>query len=114
MQRVLPGREIQDIADSDAVMHVLYDIRDKDKTFIPGSRHLYGGPNGSVQIVQPAGTRPAWRAINDPRDRMVVAVNYDTDVADAWEFADAPYYPAEMTLLAYHYGVNYIMYAMTH
>jgi hypothetical protein len=114
MERVFPGQTISDIADSDAVMHVLYDIEEKDKTFIPGSRHLYRGPGGAVQIVQPAGTRPAWRAILDPRGRMVVAVNYDTDVADAWEFADAPYYPAAMTLLSYKYGINYIVYAMTH
>jgi hypothetical protein len=114
MERVFPGQKITDIADDDAVMHVLYDIGEKDKTFIPGSRHLYRGPGGAVQIVQPAGTRPAWRAILDSRERMVVAVNYDTDVADAWEFADAPYYPAAMTLLAYKYGINYIVYAMTH
>jgi len=114
MARVLPGQAISDIADSDPVMHVLYDIQDKDKTFIPGSRHLYRGPNGAVQIVQPAGTRPAWRALYDPRGRMVVAVNYDTDVADAWEFADTPYYPAAMTLLAYRYGINYVIYSMTH
>ena len=41
MQRVLPGRDIPDLAESDPVMHVLYDIREKDRTFIPGSRHLW-------------------------------------------------------------------------
>jgi hypothetical protein len=41
-------------------------------------------------------------------------VNFDTDVGDAWEFADVPYYPAAMTTLAYRYGINYIVYAMTH
>jgi hypothetical protein len=50
----------------------------------------------------------------DERDRLVIAVNYQTDMADAWEFADVPYYPAPMTLLAYHYGINYIVYSMTH
>src|SRR5437764_2002713 len=65
MNRVLPNHPILDIADSDSVMHVLYDIEEKDKTFIPGSRHLWRGPNGSVQIMQPPGTRPAWRAIHD-------------------------------------------------
>jgi hypothetical protein len=114
MDRVLPGKSITDIAESDAVMHVLYDIRDKDRTFIPGSRHLCGSRGGTVQVCQPAGTQPAWRAMSDAKDRMMVAVNYNTDIGDAWEFADVPYYPAEMTLLAYRYGVNYIIYAMTH
>src|SRR5438477_12848954 len=52
MDRVLPNHPILDIADTDSVMHVLYDIEEKDKTFIPGSRHLWRGPNG-VQIMQP-------------------------------------------------------------
>jgi len=45
---------------------------------------------------------------------MVVAVNYNTDVGDAWEYADSPIYPEPMTALAYRYGINYLIYAMTH
>jgi hypothetical protein len=50
----------------------------------------------------------------DDRNRMVVAVNFNTDVGDAWEFADVPYYPEKMTTLAYRYGINYLIYSMTH
>lgn len=114
MDRVFPNQPITDLAESDSVMHVLYDIREKDRTFIPGSRHLRRGAGGTVQVVQPEGTSPAWLAMYDPRNRMVVAVNFNTDVGDAWEFADVPYYPEAMTALAYRYGINYIIYAMTH
>jgi len=114
MDRVLPNKPIADIAQSDSVMHVLYNIQEKDLTFIPGSRHLRRGYDGSVQIVQPEGTHPAWRSISDDKDHMVVAINYNTDVGDAWEFADVPYYPEQMTALAYRYGINYIVYSMTH
>jgi hypothetical protein len=114
MERVLPGQPITDLVETDPVMHVLYDIEDKDRTFIPGTRHLRVGPGGSVVVQQPAGSTPAWRAIADPKDRMVVAVNYNTDVGDAWEYADSPYYPEPMTALAYRYGINYIIYSMTH
>jgi len=114
MNRVLPRHAITDISESDSVMHVLYDIRDKDRTFIPGSRHLRMGPGGGTVVQQPPGTAPAWRAMYDDRNRMVVAINYDTDVGDAWEFADVPEYPEAMTTLAYRYGINYIIYAMTH
>ena len=76
--------------------------------------HLRRGAGGTVQVVQPEGTSPAWLAMYDPRNRMVVAVNFNTDVGDAWEFADVPYYPEAMTALAYRYGINYIIYAMTH
>jgi hypothetical protein len=92
----------------------VYDIEEKDLTFIPGSRHLRRDYNGGVQVVQPPGTQPAWRAMYDDRHRMVVAINFNTDVGDAWEFADVPYYPEAMTRLAYRYGINYIVYSMTH
>lgn len=111
--RVLPGHNISDIAESDPVMHVLYDIEEKDRTFIPGSRHLRVS-GGSTQVIQPAGTSPSWRAMYDDRGHMVVATNHNTDVGDAWEFADVPYYPEKMTALAYRYGINYIIYSMTH
>jgi hypothetical protein len=114
MERVLPGQPINDIAENDSVMHVLYDIGEKDRTFIPGSRHLRRGANGTIQVVQPPGQLPAWRAMYDPHNRMVVAANYNTDVGDAWEFADVPYYPEKMTALAYRYGINYLIYSMTH
>jgi Domain of unknown function (DUF4159) len=114
MQRVLPGHEITDIAETDSVMHVLYDIREKDRTFIPGTRHLRRGADGSIVVMQPPGSEPAWRAMYDDRGRMVVAVNFNTDVGDAWEYADSPIYPEAMTTLAYRYGINYLIYAMTH
>ena len=114
MQRVLPDEPISNLSDTDSVMHVLYDIQEKDHTFIPGSRHLRPGPNGTTVIVQPPGTVPAWLGMYDKKGHMVVAVNYNTDMADAWEFADVPYYPEAMTTLAYRYGLNYIVYAMTH
>jgi hypothetical protein len=114
MNRVFPNQPIPDIDEDDSVMQVLYDIQEKDRTIIPGSRHLRRGAGGQVEIVQPAGAIPAWRSISDPRGRIVVAVNFNTDMGDAWEFADVPYYPEAMTALAYRYGINYVIYAMTH
>ncbi len=114
MDRVLPNRPIVDLAHSDAVLHVLYDIEEKDLTWIPGTRHLRRGPGGAITVQQPEGTAPAWRAIFDDRNRMLVAVNFNTDVGDAWEYADSPDYPEAMTALAYRYGINYLIYSMTH
>jgi hypothetical protein len=41
-------------------------------------------------------------------------MNYNQDIGDAWEEADTPCYPEPMTALAYRFGINYIVYAMTH
>lgn len=114
MARLFPNTAITDIPESDAVMHVVYDIREQDRTWIPGTRHLWRGAGGQIIVRQPPGTTPAWRAMYDDRERVMVAINYNTDVGDAWEYADAPFYPENMTTLAYHYGVNYLVYSMTH
>ncbi len=111
MDRALPGRPIVDMDINDPVMHVLFDI--KERTFIPGLRHLRRGPGGSV-VIQPLDTPPYWRAIYDEKGRMLVAINFNMDVGDAWEHADLPLYPEQMTTLAYRFGINYIVYAMTH
>ncbi len=114
MERLFPNKPITDVPESAAMMHVVYDIREKDRTWIPGTRHLYIGPGGQIIVRQPPGTTPAWRAMHDERERVIVAINYNTDVGDAWEYADSPYYPEAMTTLAYHYGINYVVYSMTH
>jgi len=111
MERVLPGRPILDIAEGDQILHVLYDI--KERTYIPGLRHLRRGPGGTIQ-VQPQAIPPAWRAIYDDQGRMLVAINFNMDIGDAWEHADLPEYPEAMTALAYRFGINYIIYSMTH
>ena len=111
MERVLPGQPILDIPETDSLLHVLFSL--DQRTQIPGLRHLRRGPGGGTVVVTQAGP-PHWRALYDPKGRMVVAINFNQDVGDAWEHADMPEYPAEMTGLAYRFGINYIIYAMTH
>ena len=114
MARTLPGSPITEMAETDTAMHVLYDIQDKDRVWIPGSRHLRLGPEWRGAAGPAAGHNADVVFDRGRKGRMVVAVNYNTDVADAWEFADVPEYPEQMTELAYRYGINYIIYAMTH
>ncbi|MBM3740148.1 MAG: DUF4159 domain-containing protein [Acidobacteria bacterium] len=111
MERTLPGEPILDIDNGHAMMRVLYRI--EERTQIPGLRHLRRGPGGTT-IVEPQAVPPHWRAMHDRKGRMVVAINFNMDIGDAWEHADMPEYPAEMTGLAYRFGINYILYAMTH
>ena len=102
MATLLPGRPIVDIPEGDPLYHILFDL-DK-RTQIPGERHLYSGMEGP----------PHWRGIYDDRGRLMVALNHNSDMGDAWEHADDPRYPAPMTGTAYRFGVNYVIYAMTH
>jgi len=106
IQRVLPGRPIIDIAENDSLLNVVFDV--DSRTQIPGERHL--SYNGPPRMEGP----PHWRAIYDDDGRMIVAINHNIDMGDAWEHADDARYPVEMTALAYRFGVNYVIYAMTH
>ncbi len=111
MERTLPGRPILEIPPSDPMMNVLYTVGECVQ--IPGLRHLRRGRDGGV-VIQPGLDPPHWRAIYDDRGRMLVAINYNMDIGDAWEEADVPEYPAEATGLAYRFAINSIIYAMTH
>jgi len=110
MRRVFPEREIEQVDISDPALQLAYEIRDRVQ--IPGLRHLRRGPGGRAVIQMPG--EPEWHVIRDARGRVMVAVNFNMDIGDAWEHADMPRYPEHYASLAYRIGINYIMYAMTH
>ena len=107
MLRVFPDRRIVEIPEDDEVMHVLYDL--ERNVQIPGIRYIYTG-----RTSQGDGITPHWRGIYDDEGRLMVAINFNMDLGDAWEHADHPAYPEPMTTLAYRFAVNYVIYSMTH
>jgi hypothetical protein len=110
IRQVFPDRPIVEIPDDDALMHVFFDL---DKSMgIPGDRHLRIGRGG--QTVARMEGPPHWRGIYDDHGHIMVAVNFNSDMGDGWEHADDPFYPVPFTALAYKFGINYIIYAMTH
>lgn len=106
MARLFPDRPMEELPSDAAVLHVVYGI--DEFTQIPGLRHLLGG--GRVQQLPP----PRWYGIYDDQHRLMVGINYNQDVGDSWEEANNPNYPEPMTALGYRFGVNYVVYAMTH
>jgi hypothetical protein len=44
----------------------------------------------------------------------VIAICHNSDVGDAWEWADSPDYPEPATSMAYRIAINYVVYGMTH
>ncbi|MDJ0813974.1 MAG: DUF4159 domain-containing protein [Woeseiaceae bacterium] len=107
MDRVFPDRPIVDIAEGDEAFHVLYDLDQRIQ--IPSRMFIYSG-----QTWERDGVTPHWRGIYDDHGRLMVAINHNMDIGDAWEHADWPDYPENMTALAYRFGINYLIYAMTH
>jgi hypothetical protein len=107
MRRVFPDRPIVDIAASSSIFHVAYDL--DDHVQIPGMAALSRGVT-----YERDGVTPHWRGIYDDAGRLMVVINFNMDLGDAWELADMPQYPVHYTVSAYQYTINYILYSMTH
>lgn len=106
MARILPGRPIVELMDTDPLFHVLYNL--KERLQVPGANVVHG-PG-----YERGGVIPHWRGVLDDKGRVQVAICFNMDLGDAWEFADDPDYPERFATHAYQLGINYILYAMTH
>lgn len=107
IRKAFPDRPIVEIENKDAIFHTVYDLDERYQ--VPGQAHLRAGYKGGSD-----GIGAHWRGIYDDKGRVMVAISYNSDIGDAWEYADDPRYPAKFSDLAIRLGVNYIIYAMTH
>jgi hypothetical protein len=106
MRKVFPTRQVVSIPEDDEVMRVFYELDNRIQ--IHGIQAIYSG-----RTFEKDGFIPHWRGFYDDNGRLMVAINFNMDIGDAWEHADDPRYPEPMTALAYRFGINYVIYAMT-
>jgi hypothetical protein len=111
MKRVFPDRSIAEIPLTHPVFHVFYDITDilQVPNVYQGYFAAAGGPTHEYD-----GYVPYVRGIFDDDGRLMVLINWNTDLGDAWEWADDPNYPLKFSTFAYEMGINFVIYAMTH
>lgn len=105
---VLPGYDIVDLPPDHPVFSSFYEI--DEILQVPNVRQ--GRMGGST--FEQDGFVPTVRGIHDADGRLMVLINWNTDLGDAWEWADDPYYPLQYSTYAYEMGVNMIVYAMSH
>jgi hypothetical protein len=112
--RVLPGRRIVDIPRDHLLYRIFYDI-DGDLLQVPNVGNAEeiarGYPN--ARTWERDGFEPHLRGIFDDDGRLLVVINFNTDLGDAWEHADHPYYPLKFSTFASELGLNMILYGMT-
>ncbi|MGE5836320.1 MAG: DUF4159 domain-containing protein [Acidobacteriota bacterium] len=100
MRRILPEARIVDLTPFDPIFHCFFDIETLD--IIPQDYDL---------------GRPVIRGIyenNDRTRRLIAVINFNTDVANFWEFSATGLKPVDETNEAYKLGVNYVIYGITH
>ena len=108
MKMVFPDRPVVEIPNDDPILHTVYDLSDRIQ--IPGQAHIRAG----CKNCEDGGRGAHWQGIYDDKGRVMIAITYNSDVGDAWEFADDPTYPENAASSAIRIGVNYVVYAMTH
>jgi hypothetical protein len=107
---VIPDRKAVDMPGDDSIFHVVYDLDDRYQ--VPGSWGLY---TYSRQFQERAvGTKAHWLGIYDDKGRVMVAISFNSDLGDSWEWADVPRYPEKYSALGIRIGVNYVVYSMSH
>jgi hypothetical protein len=100
MARVLPGLQWVDLTADNPIFHSFFEINDFN----------------SIRQSYDMG-RPIFRGLyedNDPHKRLLSIANFNTDISDWWEFSGQGYAPVDATNEAYKFGVNYIVYGLTH
>ena len=107
MRAVFPDRPIVEIDNDDPIFHSVYDLDDRYQ--VPGQWALMRGTT-----YRNDGYKAYWRGIYDDNNRLMVAMCFNSDVGDSWEWADDPHYPEKYSALGIRIGVNYVVYSMTH
>jgi hypothetical protein len=105
MRQVLPeARWIEIDKGSEPVWHSFFEI--------PNPMALEAHPTYSGRNLH-----PRYFAIfdgNDPSKRMIAIANVDGDISEYWEFSDTGFAPVDLNNEAYKYGINYVIYGLTH
>jgi hypothetical protein len=97
MKQVFPDRSLEVLTAEHPVFHCFYDIDSLDMVppyKVPGKPTFYG--------------------MSDPTGRLQVVANFNNDIGDYWEWSDQSWVPLRLSNEAYKFGINYIIYAMTH
>ncbi|MDA2929954.1 DUF4159 domain-containing protein [Acidobacteria bacterium AH-259-O06] len=97
IKRVFPERDLELLTLENPIFHCFYDIETLD--MIPPMRYRED---------------PLFYGMWDEGGRIQIVVNFNNDLGDFWEWSDESIFPIHLSNEAYKFGVNYIIYAMSH
>ena len=100
MKDVMPNHKFFDMEATHPIFHAFFEIARLDNF-----------PQAYI------GGQPIFRGLyedNDPGKRLMMIVNYNTDISQYWEWSGRGFRPFDETNEAYKLGVNYLIYGLTH
>ena len=101
MKHVMPGYRFFDMDPAHPAFHSFFEIKSLDNF-----------PQAYIR-----NGKPIFRGMfedNDPDKRLLMIVNYNTDISQYWEWSGRGLRPFDDTNEAYKLGVNYLIYGLTH
>jgi hypothetical protein len=104
---VFPDRPIVELPLDHPLFSAYYDI--EEILQVPNITNAQYG-----QTSERDGYVPHVLGISDDEGRLMVVINWNTDLGDAWEWAEDPSYPLVYSTFAYELGTNMIVYGMSH
>lgn len=108
MQQVFPEYSIVEMSLDHEIFHTFYDITEVLQ--VPNVNNAcYGG-----SYSENGGTIPHVRGIFDEKGRLMVIINFNSDLGDAWEWMEQACYPLDRSTYAAQMGMNFIVYSMSH
>lgn len=85
---------------------------------LPGSHPIFTGfYDVSGLDLQPPYARfngPQYWGMKDDDGRLMMVVDYNNDISEYWEWSAEPFFRLEDTNEGFKFGVNYVLYALTH
>jgi hypothetical protein len=107
VRKVLPDAEIKDIPRDHPLFSAFFEIHDLVQ--VPSLNYIFDGI-----VVEQDGFQVFCKGIWDEDGRLMVVINHNTDLGDAYEHADHPQYPHQFSGFAYRLAINLIVYSLTH
>ena len=98
LRRVLPGARLLPLDITHPIFHAFFGIETLEMY------EMYGLPVEFHGVFED----------NDPAGRLMIIANYNNDIGEYWEFMETGRFPIDLTNDSYEFGVNYVIYAMTH
>jgi uncharacterized protein DUF4159 len=111
--KVLPPSEyrIVDLPPTHPLFRAQFEV--KNVVQIPSINHWMGSGGGTSERYD--SQVPHARGISDKHGRLMVLITHNTDYGDSWEReADDPAYFYRFSVDGYAFGINVLLYAMTH
>jgi hypothetical protein len=103
MQRVLPGAQWVRLDASHPIFDSFFRVENPEV------------PHAAYHHL--AGLTPQYYGLfehNDRTKRLMAIANYNTNLAEYWQFADRGLFPLEPSNNAFKLGVNFVVYGLTH